>query len=171
MGRAIIARGLVYESPSAVRRWAAVTNPELSRLFEDYAAYHRHPMNKLTHYVAVPLIVITVVGLLSRVSLGPMSLAVPVAVAAVLYDLRLSVKLTLPFAAFIGVSFLVAPAPPIVILWTGFLGGWLLQFVGHFVYEKKSPAFFKNLEQLLVAPLWLIEEATRRGESARSSES
>ncbi len=141
-----------------------MANSELSRLFEDYAAYHRHPANKMTHYVGVPLIIITVVGLLSRVSLGPMSLAVPVAVTAVLYDLRLSVKLTLPFAAFIGVSFLVAPALPLAILWIGFLGGWLLQFVGHFVYEKKSPAFFKNLEQLLVGPLWLLEEAASRSE-------
>jgi uncharacterized membrane protein YGL010W len=118
----------------------------------------------MTHYIGVPLIVMTVVGLLSRVSLGPMSLAVPVAVAVVAYDLRLSVKLTLPFAAFVGVSFLVAPALPMTFLWAGFLGGWLLQFVGHFVYEKKSPAFFKNLEQLLVGPLWLFEEAISRGE-------
>ena len=145
-----------------------MANPELSSLFEDYAAYHRHPANKMTHYVGVPLIIITVIGLLSRVSLGPTSVAVPLAVAAVLYDLRLSVKLTLPFAAFVGVSFLVAPALPMAILWTGFLGGWLLQFVGHFVYEKKSPAFFKNLEQLLVGPLWLLQEASSRSERWRS---
>ena len=140
-----------------------MTNPQLSRLFEDYAAYHRHPANKMTHYIGVPLIIFTVVGLLSRISLGPMSLAAPVALAVVAYDLRLSVKLTLPFAAFIGVCFLVAPAVPITFLWTGFVGGWILQFVGHFVYEKKSPAFFKNLEQLLVGPLWLLEEAASRG--------
>ena len=142
-----------------------MANAELSSLFEDYAAYHRHPANKMTHYVGVPLIIVTLVGLLSRISLGPVNLAVPVAVAAVLYDLRLSVKLTLPFAALIALAFVVASALPNAILWAGFLGGWLLQFVGHFVYEKKSPAFFKNLEQLLVGPLWLVREATRRAES------
>ena len=141
-----------------------VARPELSKLFEDYGAYHRHPANKMTHYVGVPLIIVTLVGLLSRISLGPVSLAVPVAVAAVLYDLRLSVKLTLPFAGFIALAFVVAPAVSTAILWAGFLGGWLLQFVGHFVYEKKSPAFFKNLEQLLVGPLWLLEEAASRSE-------
>ena len=128
-----------------------MASPELSKLFEDYGAYHRHPANKMTHYVGVPLIIVTLVGLLSRISLGPVSLAVPVAVAAVLYDLRLSVKLTLPFAGFIALAFVVAPAVSTAILWAGFLGGWLLQFVGHFVYEKKSPAFFKNLE---TTPRW-----------------
>ena len=99
-----------------------MANPELSRLFEAYGAYHRHPANKMTHYVGVPLIIVTLVGLLSRISLGPVSLAVPVAVSAVLYDLRLSVKLTLPFAGFIALAFVVAPAVPTAILWAGFLG-------------------------------------------------
>lgn len=131
----------------------------LSQLFDDYAAYHRHPINKLTHYIGVPLIILTLVGLLSRIERGPVNLAVPVAVLAVAYNLRLSVKLTLPFVAFVGLCFLAAPVLPMAALWAGFLGGWGLQFVGHFVYEKKSPAFFENLRQLLVGPLWLVQQA------------
>ena len=141
-----------------------MVKPELARLFDDYAAYHRHPANKMTHYIGVPLIILTLVGLLSRLSVGPVSLAVPVAVAAILYNLRFSAKLTIPFAGFVVLSFLVTPALPVFVLWVGFLGGWALQFVGHYVYEKKSPAFFKNLQQLLVGPLWLLAEATSRRE-------
>jgi uncharacterized membrane protein YGL010W len=37
-----------------------------------------------------------------------------------------------------------------------FILGWVLQFVGHGVYEKRSPAFFKNLAHLLVGPLWVL---------------
>lgn len=148
-----------------------MAKPELRRLFDDYAAYHRHPMNKATHYLGVPLIVFTLVGLLCLVPLGPVSLAVPVAVAAVAYDLRLSVKLTIPFIAFVALSFWAAPALPAPALWSGFVLGWALQFVGHYVYEKKSPAFFKNLQQLLVGPLWLLHEATHARQSTHSAES
>jgi uncharacterized membrane protein YGL010W len=126
---------------------------ELSRLFDEYAVYHRHPMNKLCHYVGIPLIVLTSVGLLARVSLA---LALVIAVLVVLYDLRLSVKLTVPFAILILVSFPIARYLPVSVLWAGFIVGWVLQFVGHMVYEKRSPAFFTNVRQLLVGPLWII---------------
>jgi uncharacterized membrane protein YGL010W len=126
---------------------------ELSRLFDEYAAYHRHPLNKLCHYVGIPMIVVTAIGLLSRVSLV---VAAVIAVLVVLYDLRLSVKLTVPFAALILVSFAISRYIPVSALWAGFIVGWILQFVGHIVYEKKSPAFFTNLRQLLVGPLWII---------------
>lgn len=41
--------------------------------------------------------------------------------------------------------------------WVGaamFAGGWILQFVGHGVFEKKSPAFLTNVAHLLIGPLW-----------------
>jgi uncharacterized membrane protein YGL010W len=31
------------------------------------------------------------------------------------------------------------------------------------VYEKKSPAFFRNVAHLLVGPLWILAKATGRG--------
>ncbi len=34
-----------------------------------------------------------------------------------------------------------------------FVLGWIFQFVGHAVYEKKQPAFTRNLVHLLVGPL------------------
>jgi uncharacterized membrane protein YGL010W len=134
----------------------------LSALFSDYERYHRHPTNKLCHYLGIPVIVLTIVGLLARVPLvrvGGMSvsLAVPVALLALGYDLRLSSRLTLAFGAFVLGSFLLAPAIPTVVLWAGFAAGWVLQLVGHYVYEKKSPAFFANLQQLLIGPLWILE--------------
>jgi uncharacterized membrane protein YGL010W len=125
----------------------------LSRLFEDYGATHRHPANKLCHYIGIPLIVFTLVGLLWKLS---PAVAVLVAIGAVLYDLKLSVRLTVPFALFVLLSAAGAPAFPTTLLWAGFVLGWALQFIGHFLYEKKAPAFFENLRQLLVGPLWII---------------
>jgi uncharacterized membrane protein YGL010W len=126
---------------------------DLSRLFDEYGSYHRHPTNKLCHYIGIPMIVFTLVGLLWKVS---WALAAAVALAAVLYDLRLSPRLTVPFAAFVLVSAALGPGLSSTLLWAGFLLGWALQFIGHFLYEKKAPAFFENLRQLLVGPLWII---------------
>jgi uncharacterized membrane protein YGL010W len=39
--------------------------------------------------------------------------------------------------------------------------GWVFQAVGHTVYEKNRPAFFKNLVHLLVGPLFLMNEILR----------
>jgi len=136
--------------------------PELSRLFDDYGSYHRHPTNKLCHYLGIPMIVFTSVGLLWRLS-PAVSLAI--FLFAVGYDLRLSVRLTVPFALFVVLSAALAPGVPATFLWAGFLLGWALQFVGHFLYEKKAPAFFENLRQLLVGPLWIIGTLVGRREA------
>ncbi len=147
---------------------------ELSRLFEDYASYHRHPANKLCHFVGIPMIVFTSFGLLWK--LNPV-VSIAVGLFVVLYDLRLSVRLTAPFALFVLLSAALAPALPPALLWAVFVLGWVLQFVGHLLYERNSPAFFANLRQLLVAPLWIIGTLVERREipaaapgSARSGE-
>ncbi len=38
-----------------------------------------------------------------------------------------------------------------------FVGGWVVQFIGHY-YEGKKPAFFKNAVHLLIGPLWLLND-------------
>ena len=43
-----------------------------------------------------------------------------------------------------------------------FVVGWIFQFVGHYVYEKRAPAFYRNLAHLLVGPLWILAKATGR---------
>ena len=39
--------------------------------------------------------------------------------------------------------------------------GWIFQAIGHAVYEKNSPAFFRNVVHLLVGPAFLWNEALR----------
>ena len=43
-----------------------------------------------------------------------------------------------------------------------FVFGWILQGVGHYVYEKNSPAFFKNFAHLAVGQLWILAKAVGR---------
>jgi uncharacterized membrane protein YGL010W len=39
-----------------------------------------------------------------------------------------------------------------------FVGGWALQFAGHYLFEKNQPAFFGDPYYLLVGPVWVAVE-------------
>ena len=43
-----------------------------------------------------------------------------------------------------------------------FVFGWVLQGVGHWVYEKNSPAFFRNFVHLAIGQLWILAKAVGR---------
>ena len=138
-------------------------------LFADYDSYHRNVTNKLCHFVGIPLIVATLIGLLLRwdfftvgrfgVSAGYLVLA-----GATLFYLFVAPSLALPMlavTAFLGTLGRVLP------LWWAvglFVLGWVFQLVGHLGYEKKSPAFLKNAGHLLIGPLWVLEAAMGRRE-------
>ena len=142
-------------------------SPTLQAQFADYATFHATPGNKACHYVAVPLIVLTLIALLAQVELVTIAgftvtLAEVVIVLATAYYLTLDVALALLMLA---ASVLSAWAgrfiPPMVALGL-FAAAWVLQFIGHYVYEHRSPAFFRNLTHLLVGPLWVLAKATGR---------
>ena len=42
-----------------------------------------------------------------------------------------------------------------------FAGGWALQLVGHYVFEKRNPSFVSDPFYLLVGPLWVAIEAAQ----------
>ncbi|MGQ0504018.1 MAG: Mpo1 family 2-hydroxy fatty acid dioxygenase [Myxococcaceae bacterium] len=138
-------------------------NPKLISLFEDYSDGHRHPTNRLTHKIAIPLIVFHIIEMLYWVKLFTLSspaltitLAHVVAVFAMIWYLRMSVKLALVlgvgFAACFPLGWITPRWAVVVIA----LVGWLVQLAGHVVWEKKQPAFLKNLVHALVGPLFFI---------------
>jgi uncharacterized membrane protein YGL010W len=142
-------------------------SPTLQAQFADYATFHGTPGNKACHYVAVPLIVLTLFALLAQVPIATMggftvTLAEVVIVLVTVYYLTLDVTLALLMLA---ASILFAWAgryiPPMIALGL-FVAAWVLQFIGHYVYEHRSPAFFRNLTHLLVGPLWVLAKATGR---------
>ena len=142
-------------------------SPALQAHFADYAAFHGTPGNKACHYVAVPLIVLTLFALLAQVEVVTVSgftvtLAEVVIVLVTAYYLTLDATLAL---LMLGASVLFAWAgrfiPPMIAL-ALFAAAWVLQFIGHYVYEHKSPAFFRNVTHLLVGPLWILAKATGR---------
>jgi len=141
--------------------------PTLRAHFADYAAFHGTAGNKACHYVGIPLIVLAILALLARVPLFAaggftVTLAEVALVGVTAYYLTLDAILAvIMLAASVGLLMLGRPLP----VWVSaalFVLGWIFQFIGHYVYEKRSPAFYRNLAHLLVGPLWIVAKAVGR---------
>ncbi len=130
----------------------------------NYASYHRDRRNIATHFVGIPMIVVGAQGLLARVGIGPFNAASAATAAASAYYMKLdptygkvmSLLLGASWAAGTGIAALPLPA------WAAtagglFVGGWAIQFVGHW-FEGKKPAFADDLMGLLIGPLFLVAE-------------
>ncbi len=65
----------------------------------------------------------------------------------------------------VGIPMIVASLPilPFNPLLGGglFIGGWILQFIGHYVFEKHNPSFFGDPLYLLVGPIWVAIEVAQ----------
>jgi uncharacterized membrane protein YGL010W len=146
----------------------------LSDWLSEYGASHQHPTNKLLHWICVPPIVLAVMGLLWSVPVPALATVSPwlnwatlAAAAALLYYLWLSPRLAggvlLAFAVLLLVTRALARLRwP---LWETslviFIVAWIGQFIGH-ALEGERPSFFKDLQFLLIGPLWLLAAAYRR---------
>jgi len=139
----------------------------LRRHFDDYAAFHRTRGNRACHSLGIPLIVLASLALLARVQLFEaagfaLTLAELLIVVSVAYYLTLDAPLAgwmlLAYAALDVVGRFIPPLPALGLF--GF--GWILQGVGHWVYEKNSPAFFRNVVHLAVGQLWILAKAVGR---------
>lgn len=137
----------------------------LSPYFKDYAAFHKTPGNKVTHYIGIPMIVVSLLGLLSRLVLlaemgdSPylqLDGGVILWAAVSAWYLVLDWKLAIPFTLFNFGMYFLGRALPLPACWVIFAAGWIFQLLGHSVYEKKSPAFLNNLTHLFVGPLWIF---------------
>ena len=129
-----------------------------------YAAYHQDARNKATHFVGVPVIVLSLFIPLAWLRIGDVSVAMLFAAAVVVYYFMLDVPLALAMVVVFGVlawmGKQIAMMGPVV-GWSGFgvlfVGGWILQLVGH-VFEGRKPALADNLFQIFVAPIFLAAE-------------
>jgi uncharacterized membrane protein YGL010W len=141
----------------------------------DYAASHENPTNKLLHWICVPPIVLSVMGILWSLPVPAifaetspwLNWATLSAAAALVYYLALSPSLAvgvlIAFVILLLVTKTLADLPwP---LWLTslviFAVAWVGQFIGHAV-EGKRPSFFKDMQFLLIGPLWLLAFVYRR---------
>lgn len=135
--------------------------------FDDYAAFHKTAGNRACHSFGIPLIVLGSLSLLARVPLFTafgfgVTLAEVLILLFVAYYLTLDVALaTWMLAAYAVLNVAGRFIPPMAALGL-FVFGWILQGVGHWVYEKNSPAFFRNFVHLAVGQLWILAKAVGR---------
>jgi len=136
----------------------------------EYSESHTHPINRGIHWVAVPVILFCAIGLLWIIptpttwqaywGLNFGSIAM---LASLLYYFRLSppyaLGMLVVFVLIIGAIRLMESAqlPMVSILTMAFIVAWVFQFIGHEI-EGKRPSFFRDVQFLLIGPLWLLDK-------------
>ncbi len=131
---------------------------------DEYGESHQNPVNKRVHWICVPVIVWCVLALLWSVpttgdfhallNWGMLAVA-----AAVAYYARLSLPLAAGAAALLTAH--ANPAPLWLVSAVLFVIAWIGQFIGHHI-EGKRPSFFKDIQYLMIGPLWLLADVYRR---------
>jgi uncharacterized membrane protein YGL010W len=133
-----------------------------------YAAYHRDGRNKATHFIGVPAIMLSLFIPLSwiRLEVGGVTLTAAMLFAAIVLIYYFVLDVPLALAMLVVTALLVFLGQRIADLGTAqgwawfavlFVGGWILQLVGH-VFEGRKPALADNLFQIFVAPIFLVAE-------------
>ncbi len=129
----------------------------VDRLLAHYAESHRHPTNELIHVVAIPAIMLSIVGLLFAIH--PLVAYAFVAVSLVYYALLRSPVFFVVMLAWTGVLLAAVHVLGSLVLpvsATVFVVGWIFQFIGHRI-EGRKPSFFEDLQYLYVGPLFVAE--------------
>lgn len=142
----------------------------------EYGESHRNPTNEALHWICVPVILWCVLGLLWAAPFpSSVHAAVPLAnwatlvtCLALIYYALLSVPLALgilPLLILMLWSIDAVSRSGVAPLWllclTLFVLAWIGQFVGHAI-EKKRPSFFKDVQFLMIGPMWLMSNLYRR---------
>jgi uncharacterized membrane protein YGL010W len=138
--------------------------PRLQALFDDYASSHQHPTNRLTHKVAIPVIVLHIVAMLDWVELvavpvipgGAFTLGMIAWLLATLWYLRADLKLGVIVSIGTALCFPIGRMLPEWAVIAIAVSGWLIQLAGHALWEKKSPSFLTNLVHALVGPMFFV---------------
>ena len=147
----------------------------LDELLDEYGQSHRNRVNKLIHWICVPVILWTVIALLWSIPFPlsvdtggvPLNWATIVLLLAQIYYFSLSMKLGLGLLLYnvfmVQLTALVDETgawPLWQIALALFVLAWIGQFIGHHI-EGKKPSFFKDLQFLLIGPAWLMAHLYR----------
>lgn len=148
---------------------------KIDSLLLEYGESHQTKMNVAIHYICVPLIFFSLIGLLASMpmpefitnifpdALVPyVHLGTLVVILGLFYYLRLSIVL---FTGMVLFSALVLFgihqiaqlnfAPLWLIMLIIFVIAWIGQFIGH-NHEGKKPSFLKDLQFLMIGPAWTM---------------
>lgn len=134
--------------------------------FREYAKDHATQGNIRTHYIGIPTVTISLLGILdylisiptaSGVIGGGLILLAFAVVWFFLLDKKLA-ALSLPVFILVYAASTQMSLTVHIILQAI---GWFFQLLGHYKYEGRSPAFFKSLPQLLIGPFFIFAKAIK----------
>lgn len=145
----------------------------LENWLEAYGESHQNPTNKLVHWICVPAIFYSIIGLLCSLPFPFAEKSIwfnwasVIAIPALWFYFSLSKMMFLAFAAIM--SFCIVLSLRLldagVMLWalclSIFTAAWIGQFWGHHI-EGKKPSFFQDLQFLLIGPAWLLHFIFRK---------
>lgn len=140
---------LTDSAPAATRK--------VDQLLAHYEESHRNPRNERIHFVAIPLIMLSLIGLLY--ALHPW-VAYAFILASMVYYARLSTVFLASMAVLsaVGLALVYAMGEHrLTISVALFVGAWIAQFVGHKI-EGKKPSFFEDLQYLWVGPIFVLSK-------------
>jgi uncharacterized membrane protein YGL010W len=142
----------------------------LKSWLDEYSESHLDPVNKTLHWICIPLIVFAIFCGLKALPWGDarINAATLVILGMLAYYARLSWQLAFGmlfvFAAMYAAVLALERATGAYLVWAAaaiFVAAWVGQFIGHHV-EGARPSFFKDLQFLLIGPLWLLADVYRR---------
>ncbi len=152
---------------------------KIDELLAEYGESHQNTTNKAIHWICVPMIFLSIVGLIWSIPQGPLSQLFSGSVlwlnwASVALLLVMVYYISLSFPLFLGMALFAAICLFVIKLihdlniipvWAFsiivFVLAWIGQFYGHKV-EGKKPSFFKDLQFLLIGPAWLMHFIYKR---------
>jgi uncharacterized membrane protein YGL010W len=135
--------------------------------FDEYAESHQNPLNKSIHWVCVPIIMLSLLGLLYAIPIYTEMGFLVIRPVHLVLALSLVFYFSLSWQLFAGMLVVAACMYGIILfmatwsfpLWASslilFAAAWVGQFYGHKV-EGKKPSFFKDIQFLLIGPVWLL---------------
>ena len=126
-------------------------------LLAHYGESHQNPRNELIHFFAIPLIILSMCGMLF--ALHPW-VAYAFIGASMVYYARLNwvfFGVMVAFSALIIAALHAMGSQVMVLSIAIFVGAWVAQFIGHKI-EGKKPSFFEDIQYLWVGPLFVLSK-------------
>jgi uncharacterized membrane protein YGL010W len=151
----------------------------IDQLFAEYGENHQNATNKMIHWICVPLIFFSIVGLVASLPSNAVQSVLgegnPYAnwaavglIVVLIYYVSLSIPLSIGMMLFGALCLVVvnliartAAIPLWAVSLIIFFIAWVGQFYGHKV-EGKKPSFLKDIQFLLIGPAWLMHFIYKR---------
>lgn len=139
----------------------------------EYGMSHQNKYNQLIHKVCVPLILWSVMAFIYCIpvpnifNVKVFNWSYLIALMALIFYIRLGV---LPLFIMLAQTFIAIYSlkvfnslqlPILLIAIIIFVVSWIFQFVGHKI-EGKKPSFLKDIQFLLIGPLWVFLSINKR---------